>query len=137
MNTLNALNLNDWHNRIIAVVEDEDSNYLFLGSLIGRTGAQVVWFKNGEEICNYLIDANNRSFDVILMDLKMPVMDGYDALIFIRSKLPHIPVIAQTAQTQNADIKRIVAAGFDDYVVKPIQAKQLLDKIAKFLVVEN
>jgi CheY-like chemotaxis protein len=68
------------------------------------------------------------------MDIKMPVMNGFDALKIIRDKRPDLPVIAQTAYALVDDKDRIIQAGFDDYITKPIQKALLLDIISKYMI---
>ena len=76
------------------------------------------------------------AFDLILMDVQMPEMDGFDATAAIRAssgQTAHIPIIAMTAHALKGDRERCLDAGMDEYVAKPIQAKQLFEKIAAVL----
>jgi len=71
----------DWKEKAILVAEDEEINYLFLEEVLNRTGASVVWAKNGQEAVDLF---KSKSIDLVLMDLKMPEMNGYEAMKFIR-----------------------------------------------------
>ena len=69
--------------------------------------------------------------DLVLMDINMPVMDGYEAMRIIKSKHPDLPIIAQTAYTMNNDRRKCLKAGFNDYIAKPI------NKVALFRLVND
>jgi CheY-like chemotaxis protein len=89
----------------------------------------VLGFKNGKEIVDFFSSSNHPKIDVILMDIKMPVMDGYEAARLIKDKHPEIPIIAQTAYALVEDIEKIKKASFDAYLVKPIKPGHLVEKI--------
>jgi CheY-like chemotaxis protein len=89
----------------------------------------VIPAENGQmavDICR-----NNIDLDLVLMDIKMPVMDGYHAMIEIKKILPGIKVIAETAYALAGDDKKILAAGFDDYLPKPITKENLQNILDK------
>jgi CheY-like chemotaxis protein len=109
--------------RTILVVEDQKYNLLVLKKMLERLGINVIAAENGQvavDICR-----ENKHIDLVLMDLKMPVMDGYHAMIEIKKILPGIRVIAETAYALAGDDKKILAAGFDDYLAKPITRENL------------
>src|SRR5271157_649138 len=85
----------NWIDKIILVAEDIEINYLYIKELIEPTGAIIIHVENGKEALNYCI--NNNKVDLVLMDLLMPIMNGYDATRQIKNIRSDIPVIAQTA----------------------------------------
>lgn len=114
--------------KIVLLVEDQKYNLLVLKKMLERMGITVIPAENGLEAIDICIQ--NIDFDLVLMDLKMPVMDGYRAMKEIRKMRPDVKIVAETAYALAGDEKRILAAGFDDYLPKPI-TKESLDKIIK------
>ena len=108
-----------WNNRVVLITEDEEVNFYYLKTLLQRADATVIRAKNGKEAVD-IISKHKGGIDLILMDLNMPVMDGYEAMRIIKSLHPAIPIIAQTAYTMNNDRHRCLQAGFNDYIAKPI-----------------
>jgi two-component system, cell cycle response regulator DivK len=121
----------DWSKKTILIAEDEDSNYLYLEAVLQKTGASLLWARSGEEA----IDAckQNPNVDLILMDLQMPNINGYEARHQIKEMYPDIPQIAQTAFAMADDEKRAMDAGFDAYISKPIRKGNLLGIVGRFL----
>lgn len=113
-----------WNNRVVLITEDEEVNFYYLKTLLQRADAKVLRAKNGKEAVE-IIREYNGGVDLILMDLNMPVMDGYEAMRIIKSSHPSIPIIAQTAYTMNNDRHRCLQAGFNDYIAKPINRMAL------------
>ncbi|MCK5774924.1 MAG: response regulator, partial [Bacteroidales bacterium] len=95
------------------------------------TFAKLTWVKNGQQAVETIL--NSEDFDLVLMDLRMPVMDGYKATKHIKSINPKIPIIALTAFAIDGDMEKALNAGCDDYLSKPISIPQLYDKINFFL----
>ncbi|HRX67255.1 MAG TPA: PAS domain S-box protein [Tenuifilaceae bacterium] len=119
-----------WHNRTILIAEDDTTNYMYLRELINKTKATVFRAKTGQEV----VDAcTSTHFDIILMDIKMPDMDGLEATKILREKGFDIPIIAQTAYAFSEDKERVLEGGCNDYISKPIRQKELLSKIARWL----
>ena len=108
-----------WNNKVVLITEDEEVNFFYLKTLLKKTEARVIRAKNGKEAVD-LIARHHGEIDLVLMDLNMPVMDGYEAMRIIKSRHPHIPIIAQTAYTLNNDRHKCLKAGFNDYISKPI-----------------
>ena len=115
----------------ILIVEDVESNYLYLNAVLTKLDAQIDWVKNGLEAVNYAKE--NPDVDLILMDLQMPEMNGYDATREIKKIHPEIIIIAQTAFAMSDDRTKALEAGCDDYLAKPIRSKDLLDTVNKYL----
>ncbi|HYW97430.1 MAG TPA: response regulator [Bacteroidales bacterium] len=121
-----AVNMN-WEDKVILIVEDEEINYLYIETLLQKTGAQVMHAWNGQQAIDIVKD--NPSLDLVLMDIKMPIMDGYRATEYIKQFRPGLPVIAQTAYTLGDDKLKCLDAGCDDYVSKPIRRNILYEII--------
>jgi two-component system cell cycle response regulator DivK len=109
--------------RTILLVEDHKYNLLVLKKMLERMGISVIPAGNGQEAVE--ICKGENELDLILMDLKMPVMDGYHAMVEIKKIRPGIRIIAETAYALASDDIKILAAGFDDYLPKPITKESL------------
>jgi CheY-like chemotaxis protein len=118
----------------ILIVEDEASNYELLLAMLRKSGALFSWARTGKEAIDL---CENDNFDLILMDIKMPELSGYEALDQIRAKNKKIPIIAQTAYARLEDEMNILKKGFDGYISKPIDKNKLLKLLEKSIIVEN
>jgi len=116
---------------LILIVEDVESNYLYLNAVLTKLEAQIEWVKNGLEAVSFAKE--NPNLDLILMDLQMPEMNGYDATREIKKIYPKLTIIAQTAFAMSDDRTKALEAGCDDYLAKPIRSKDLLDTVNKYL----
>ncbi len=114
----------------ILVVEDGSSNRKLLALILTNAGAEVITAENGEV---GLEKAVSESFDLILMDMQMPVLDGYAATPRIREAGVTAPVIALTAHAMKGDRRKCLDAGCDGYIPKPIDTRSLLETIFKTL----
>ncbi len=122
-------------NARILLVEDMFVNQLVISTQLRDAGAMVEIVANGElgvQKVNQDMD-NGLFFDVILMDMQMPVMDGYEATSTLRSQGYHRPIIAITAHALTGDREKTIEAGCDDYIAKPVDRVALVDTIKKFL----
>jgi len=120
--------------QIILIAEDEEINYLYLETLLKDTlklNCLILHAKNGLEAID--ICKKNKNIDLILLDLKMPKLSGYDAAKEIKIICPTVPIIAQTAYSTKEERKKAIAAGCDDFISKPIDKEALFDKILKFV----
>jgi two-component system cell cycle response regulator DivK len=118
-------------NRIL-VVEDQEDNRRIVRDLLTTTDYEVTEAENGEEA---LAAVAKQRPDLILMDIQLPVMDGYEATRRIKADpaLRAIPIIAVTSYALSGDEEKARAAGCDDFVPKPFSPRQLLAKIRKYL----
>ncbi|HDR67426.1 MAG TPA: response regulator [Bacteroidaceae bacterium] len=123
----------DWQDRVFLITEDEEVNFFYLKTLLKRTSARILRATNGQEAVD-LITGNNHKVDLILMDINMPVMNGYEAARIIKSTHPHIPIVAQTAYSHTEDREKCLKAGFNDYIAKPIRKAALFNLVGKLLV---
>lgn len=121
----------DWSDKTVLIAEDVNDNFLFLKTYLRKTKIKVLWAKDGQEAID--ICAKDPSIDIVLMDIRMPNVDGYEATAEIKKSRPGLPVIAQTAYALNSDYKKIYDSGCDDYITKPILGASLLDKMEVFL----
>jgi len=119
-------------NKTILVVEDDDSSYEFLKIILKGFGVNtIILAKNGEEAVR--LCEENSKIDLVLMDINMPVMNGYEATKVIKAFRSDLTIIAQTAYAISGDREKSLEAGCDDYIAKPIKKEELLEKIEKFI----
>jgi signal transduction histidine kinase/CheY-like chemotaxis protein len=121
----------DWRNQTILIVEDEQNNIIYLSEIIRKTGAKVLTANNGKKALERIKD--NPKVSLILMDLMMPEMNGYEATREIRKMKLRLPIIAQTAYTNAREQEKSLAAGCDGYISKPYNPPELLKLIDKFV----
>jgi PAS domain S-box-containing protein len=121
----------DWSNKTILVVEDEETNQFFLSEIISETKATVIIAKDGLEAVN--LCKLNSKIDLVLMDIKLPVMDGLEATKKIRVFNRDIPVIAQTAYAFQSDMENVFTAGCNGFISKPIDKDDLFELLAKHI----
>ena len=122
-------------NARILVVEDMMVNQAIIATLLRDAGAQVAIADNGAlGVRRVMQDMDNGLlFDVVLMDMQMPVMDGYEATAFLRKHGYQRPIVAVTAHALSGDREKTLEAGCDDYIAKPIDNKTLIAIISKYL----
>jgi len=113
--------------RKILIVEDDMSSRLYLNKILEKTGASLLIACDGKEA----IEAAkaNPDIDIILLDIQLPLIDGYGVARIIREFRKDVIIIAQTAYSLLGDREKIIASGFDDYIVKPIFPQQLIEKL--------
>jgi signal transduction histidine kinase len=121
----------DWKDKTILVAEDEPANYIYIEEVLKITRAKILKAVNGLEAVR-IVQENNK-IDVIIMDIKMPEMDGYEATRRIKFINKDIPVISQSAYAMPSDIDKGFESGMDDYLIKPVKPKVLLSIINKQL----
>lgn len=129
--TIKSKQPKDWQNKTILIAEDEEVNFLFLQKLLQRTKINIIRAENGQKA----IDCFNQDpkINLVLMDIKMPVMNGIEATKYMKSKNRDIPIIAQTAYVHDANKKAIMDAGCDEFIPKPINSEFFLSILEKFL----
>lgn len=121
----------DWSDKTVLIAEDVNDNFLFLKTYLRKTKINVLWARDGQEAIDMC--SKDNSIDIVLMDIRMPNVDGYEATAEIKKIHPEMPVIAQTAYALNSDYQKVFNSGCDDYITKPILGASLLDKMAVFL----
>ena len=115
----------------ILIVEDDVSSRIYLNKILEKTGALLLNAGDGEEAVS--MTYSDPDIKLILMDIQLPVIDGYTAARRIKEVLPGIKIIAQTAYGMTGDMENIIESGFDDYIVKPIFSNQLIDLIKRHI----
>jgi CheY-like chemotaxis protein/two-component sensor histidine kinase len=113
----------------ILIAEDDNINFILLQKIMQFKNHTIIRAINGQEAVE--ICRNNPNIDLVLMDIKMPVMNGFEALEKIKHFQPELPIIAQTAYSSNEDKKKIEQAGFFGYITKPINRENLFEMIEK------
>ena len=121
----------NWSGKKILVVEDDTSGFMFIYKILKSSGADILRAENGIEAINML--SSEKKPDIIIMDIKLPGIDGYEATRRIREKNKVIPIIANTAYAMSGDREKSIEAGCTDYISKPTDRMQLLDLISKYL----
>lgn len=115
----------------ILIAEDDFTNYLYLKTVLSKAGCQLMHVTNGSEafkICN-----NGNIPDLVIMDLKMPVMDGFEATKRIKAIHGNIPIIAHSAYVLNDEKEKAIAMGCCDFIPKPVTQNQLLEIVYRHL----
>jgi len=123
----------------ILVVEDNLTNQLVAAGILKKMGFEASVAGNGEEALKALAEG---AYDLVLMDVEMPVMDGFETTRRIRDPISavrnrSIPIIAMTACAMQGDRKRCLEAGMDDYITKPVSPRALLEALMRWLGVKE
>lgn len=113
----------------ILVVDDSEDNQLLVKLFLEKEGADVTLVENGYEAVKIAL---NRTFDLIFMDIQMPVMDGYSAIAVIRRNGYSAPIIALTANAMSEDLDRCLEAGCDDFLSKPVKKMDLIQFAVRY-----
>jgi two-component system, cell cycle response regulator DivK len=126
------MEMNDynWKEKVILVVDNVEANYYYFMGVFRKTGVKIIWAENGKkavEFCN-----TNPSINLVLMDIQMPELDGYEATKQIRKIRKDIPIIAQTAYAMDGVEEKSIQSGCDVYMSKPIDKEILKKKINNF-----
>jgi len=122
----------DWASKVFLIAEDEVMNYMYLEEALKETKAFIIWCKNGKEAVQKITEEREQ-VDLILMDIKMPEMNGYEATKIIKAFNPGIPIIIQTAFAMADERKKGFEVGGDEYIEKPIRQNKLLTVISQFI----
>jgi CheY-like chemotaxis protein len=119
------------HTKIILIAEDEINNFLLLQEILSEKNLKIVHAWNGIEAVRMVNE--NPTIDLVLMDLKMPELDGFEAMKLIKIHNPGLPVIAVTAHASMDDKEMAIQEGFDHYISKPIKQELLMKLLAEYL----
>ncbi len=112
-------------------MEDDKSSCDFFNLILSKYNIVTIWAKDGElavKLCN-----ENPSIDLVLMNINLPLMSGYEATMQIKKVHPNLPIIAQTAYAIAGDKEKILGAECYDYISKPIRKEELIDKVQKLI----
>ena len=122
--------IRQWSGKTILVAEDENSNFEFMQATLLRTNAKILRAKTGIEAVDVCF---RNKIDLVLMDIRMPEMNGYEATRKIKAEMPDLPVVSLTAYAMTEDRAKSLAEGCDDHISKPIRPNELIEKISKYL----
>jgi two-component system, cell cycle response regulator DivK len=128
---LKSVENHKWENKTVLIVDDIEVNFIFLETILADTHIKTLYATNGQiavDMCK-----KNNDIDVVLMDIKMPVMDGYEATRLIKKDNPDLPVIIQTAYSFNEEYERCRELGCNDYITKPLKSENVISVLAKYL----
>lgn len=121
----------DWSRKTVLLVEDVDANHIFIASALKRTGVNIILAKDGREAIDLVRETPG--VDLVLMDIRLPELDGYEATRQIKSLNPRIPVVAQTDYVMINEKGKMLQQGCNDLIVKPLQLRALLFVCARYL----
>jgi len=121
----------NWQGKTILIAEDLEFNYKLFVAILKKTGINTIHAINGKEAI--IKFKEHPEIELILMDIRMPVMDGLEATRQIRQFNKTIPIIAQTAYSDEFDREKAITAGCNDYLFKPINVELLFQKIDSFI----
>jgi len=120
-----------WPGKKILIVEDVETNNMFFEAALKKTNAFLLWAEDGVEAISAV--KKDPGIDVILMDMRLPNIDGFEATREIKAKYPDIPIIAQTTYVLPDEKHKIFEAGCDEYIPKPIRFELLMEVLNKFI----
>jgi len=121
----------DFNGKTILIAEDDEVNYLFLEAVLSSKGCNLIHAKNGKEAVDLF--HSHPETDLIIMDLKMPVMNGIEATVKIGQVNNLVPIIAHSAYVLNNEKEQSLAAGCVDYLPKPVKTIELLETVGRYL----
>ena len=114
--------------KTVLIVDDNEKNIFAMSAILRTKGMRIITAENGEKGIEKISEFSD--IDIILMDMMMPVMDGYDAIKYIRTSLNNnIPIIALTAKAMAGDREKCLESGANEYCSKPVDIKELTEKM--------
>ncbi len=121
----------DLSGKTVLVVEDNEISRVYFEAALKKTNAKALWAKNGREAVDFF--ENETPIDLVLMDLNMPEMDGFEATRLIKKIKPNVPIIVQSAYILSGEEEKSYEAGCDEFLSKPIRLNNLLEAINRHL----
>ena len=115
--------------KTILIVEDDDDNYQFMAESLQALRAELLWAKDGQDAISQVQESPH--IDLVLMDIRMPVMNGLDATRSILALRPELPIVAQTAYAYSDDKVRALAAGCVDIITKPFTMQEFVMAVCR------
>lgn len=128
---MTGMNEYNWSEITFLIVEDNKNNFELLETFLKKTQAKIIWVTDGGEAVKACKE--NKAIDIVLMDIQLKTMNGFDATRLIREFSPEIPIIAQTAYAMVGDREKSLEAGCNDYISKPIRKQIFLSTIEKYI----
>ncbi len=129
--TIRDMDKHSLKTKTILIAEDVEASYLLIEAMLSKLQAKLIWAKDGEDAIKLCED--NPQVDLVLMDINMPIINGYDATKIIKEIRPDLPIIAQTAYAIIGDREKSIEAGCNDYISKPIKKDALINIIHKHM----
>lgn len=120
----------NWADKTILIVEDDKISMEFLSELLSPSEVKILTAIDGVQALK--VFEAHPEISLILMDVRLPILNGREAMLEIKKMNPRVPVIAQTAFAMSGDKEKYLDAGFDDYISKPIIMDEIIKKIANF-----
>ncbi|WP_291133383.1 ATP-binding protein [Flavobacterium sp. UBA7682] len=128
---VNNLEVTKSDSKLILIAEDDNINFLLFQKMMQHKNYEIIRAINGREAVEICL--GNPNIDLVLMDIKMPIMTGFEAIEQIQPMRPNLPIIAQTAYSSSEDKAKIEEAGFTDYITKPLDRERLFELLTKYL----
>ncbi len=122
----NQTNSFDWSDKTILIAEDDDMNYNYLLKIFARTKANIIRANNGKEAYDVMKKPESSDINLVLMDIQMPIMDGYESTTEIRKINRRTPIIAQTAFAMSGDRQKCLEVGCNEYISKPFNINDFM-----------
>ncbi len=137
LSALKTIREDDFSGKRALLVEDNELNAEIAGEILNMAGLEVVYAKDGKEALDKMTQAGDGEYDIVFMDIQMPIMDGYEATRAIRG-LPggypkQVPIIAMTANAFMGDVQACKAAGMDEHIAKPLDLDHLYNVLNQWL----
>jgi len=124
-------NMPDWSDKTILLVDDLKPIYDYFRFAMGKTGVHLLWAENGEKALQYI--KNESSIDLVLMDIQMSGINGYETGKKVKMLRPDIPIIIQTAYFFEENEQKVLDNGLDGFITKPIRLNILIKLLTGFL----
>jgi len=125
----------NWPDKTILIVEDNFHNYLYMQAVLERTDIKILYVSDGADAINTA--RQHQELDLILMDIRLPFVSGYEATRQIREFNPSIPIIAVTACSMSDEEEECKRAGCNAYLKKPVSQKELISVMSRYLIRES
>lgn len=120
----------DWNEKVILIVEDSDVVVIYYDIALKSTGATIITTMDGNEAVEI---CRTKDIDLILMDLYLPSIDGFETTRLIREFNQDIPIIAHTSYNEEGEMKKSFAAGCTEFIPKPLRLNELYSLLSKYL----
>lgn len=125
-------NMQDWKDKNVLIAEDDKLSFYFLDAILKPTGIRIIWAKNGKEAMDYFTK-NADDIHLVISDINLPHLTGYEILERIKKIKPAMPVVVQTAYAMSGEKEKCLKAGFDDYVAKPVDKETFFKVLGRYL----
>jgi CheY-like chemotaxis protein len=126
-----SMSTRNWADKSILIAEDDVFSFVYLKEILSPTGINIILAQDGMKAFAECI--KNPEISIVLMDIKLPVVNGLESTRLIKRYKPHVVIIAQTAFAMAEDYNRCISAGCDDYLAKPVLPEQLLFKLDQYI----